>query len=289
MAAFSFGGCSTKENFEYKVKIVPQTYNSVTNLSDLNKAAEVINKRLINFFEIPEENIELDIVESQILLTLHNIDTSIVRKMSNVITSYNTLEFWETYENSEIIGYLTKADNLSRTIGSPLFNILKPRLTTTGEPLPSCMVGLASEKDTSVVNSYLKMDKIKVLLPDDLKFCWDSKPYKYDPTEGLYGLHAIKVTTADGRAPLDGSAIISAEVTTGSDKKDVKIGLTMDHEGAKTWSEITRESISRCLAVVYNDYVRSYPRVQDEITGGKTEITGDFTIEEANDFVNIFK
>jgi SecD/SecF fusion protein len=304
---------------------VPQTLNSITNQSGLNKAAEVINKRLISFFEIPQENIKLDIAETQILLTLHNIDTSKVRMIKNVITSNNTLEFWETYENSEIIGCLTKADNLlraMRTPGStlkeekqpnpdlkrkstvktavldsrkqfsdknPLFSILGPRLTTTGEPLPSCMIGLANEEDTSMVNSYLKMDKITALFPNDLKFCWDSNPYKYDPSKALYGLHAIKVTTAKRRAPLDGSAIISAEATRGSDKKDVKIGLTMDPEGAKTWAKITRENISRCIAVVYNGSVRSYPRVRAEISGGKTEITGDFTIEEANDLVNILK
>lgn len=323
--AFLFGGCKTKENFDFKVSVIPQTSNSMISLSDMNKSAEVINKRLNYFFEIPQENIKLDIAETQILLTLHNIDTSKVRKITNVITSNNTLEFWETYENSEIIGYLTKADNLlraMRTPGStlkeekqpnpdltgkstvktavldsrkqfsdqnPLFSILGPRITTTGEPLPSCMIGLANEKDTSMVNRYLKMDKIKALFPNDLKFCWDSNPYKYDPLKALYGLHAIKVTTANRLAPLDGSAIISAEATTGSDNKDVKIGLTMDPKGAKTWAKITRENISRCIAVVYNGSVRSYPRVQAEISGGKTEITGDFTTEEANDLVYLLK
>jgi len=63
----------------------------------------------------------------------------------------------------------------------------------------------------------------------------------------------------------------------------------MDPEGARTWAKITRECISRCIAVVYNGSVRSYPRVQAEISGGKTEITGDFTIEEANDLVKILK
>ena len=172
---------------------------------------------------------------------------------------------------------------------NPLLSILGPRLTTTGEPLPSCMIGLADVKDTSMVNRYLKMDKIKALFPNDLKFYWDSNPYKYDPSKTLYGLHAIKVTTANRHAPINGSAIISAEATTGSNKKDVKIGLTMDPEGAKTWAKITRESISHCIAIVYNGSVRSYPRVQNEISGGKTEITGNFTIEEAKNLVSYLK
>ena len=100
IAAFSFGGCRTKENFDFKVKIVPQTYNSVTNLSDVNKAAGVINKRLIYFFRIPQERIKLDVTENQILLTIYKIDTSKIDFIKNVITGYNKLEFWETYENS---------------------------------------------------------------------------------------------------------------------------------------------------------------------------------------------
>jgi len=325
ITVLSFTACTINENFDLKIKVVPKTDSSITGQSDLTKAAEVINKRLTNFFEIPQESIKLDVAEAQILLTINNIDTSKVRMIKNVITSNNTLEFWETYENSEIIGYLTKADNLlgamrspgstpieekklnpdvtgkstaqtavfdSRTQFSeknPLFSILGPRITTAGEPLPSCMIGLANGKDTSNVNTYLKMDKIRALFPSDLKFCWDSSPYKYDTSKTLYGLHAIKVTTANGRAPLAGSTIISAEAATIPDKKDVKISLTMDPEGTKSWSKITRENISRCIAVVYNGYVRSYPRVQSEITGGVTEITGDFSIEEANDLVNTLK
>jgi SecD/SecF fusion protein len=325
IAALSFTASTLRENFDLKVKVVPQTFSSITNQSGLKKAAEFINKRLINFFGIPQENIKLDVAETQIMLTLRNIDTSKVRLIKDVIISNNTLEFWETYENSEIIGYLTKADDLlgaMRTPGStlkeekkpnpdltgentvqeavldsreqlsdknPLFSILSPRLTTSGEPLPSCMIGLANGKDTSMVNTYLKMDRIKVLFPNDLKFCWDSNPYKYDPPKALYGLHAIKVTTADRNAPLDGRVIISAEATTGSDRNDVKISLRMDPEGAKTWAKLTRGNISRCIAVVYNGYVRSYPRVQSEISGGATEITGDFTLEEANDLVNTLK
>lgn len=325
IAALSFTASTIRQNFDLKVKVVPQTFSSTTNQSDLNIAAEVINNRLIYFFEIPQENIKFDVAETQIMLTLNNIDTSKVRLIKDVITSNYTLEFWDTYENAEIIGYLTKADHLLRALRTPdstlkeekktisvliekstaktavvdsreqfsdknpLFSILSPRLTTAGEPIPSCMIGLADRKDTSMVNTYLQMDMIKALFPNDLEFYWDSNPYKYDSAKTLYGLHAIRVTAADRCAPLDGSAIISAEATTGSDKKDVKISLRMDPKGAKTWAKMTRENISRCIAVVYNGYVISYPRVQSEISGGATEITGDFTFEEANDLVKTLK
>lgn len=325
IATLSFTSSTTKENFDFNVKVVPQTNNSVTDLSDMNKAAEVITKRMINLFGFPQENIKLDVTEDQILLTLHNIDTSKIHLIKNVITGNNKLEFWETYENAEIIGYLSKANNFLHDLQTncstpkevkqsksdlagkdvvktaevdtrkqyteqdPLFSILGPRVTSTGQPLPSCMIGLADGKDTSQINRYLKMDQIKAIFPKDLKFYWSSKPFKHDPANTLYGLHAIKVTTNNKKAPLDGSSVISANVTVGSTKKDVKIGLSMDHEGAKTWAKITRESISRCIAVVYNGSIRSYPRVQAEISGGKTEIAGDFTFEEANDLANILK
>jgi len=325
IAALSFVGSTTKENFDFKAKVVPQIKNSIPNLSDMNKASEVINQRLINFFGIPQESIKLDVTDNQILLTIHNVDTSKIHLITNVITGDNKLEFWETYENAEILGYLTKANNFLRekqypgsnlkeekqakhdlpgivdektaerdtrkqySDRAPLFRILGQMITSSGQPLPSCMIGIADKKDTAQIIRYFKMDPIKTLFPSDLKFYWSSNPYKYDPTKTLYGLHAIKVTTGNKQAPLDGSAIISANATTISGKTDVKIGLTMDSDGSKTWARITRDNIGRCIAVVYNGHVRSYPRVQAEISGGKTEITGDFTIDEANDLVNILK
>jgi SecD/SecF fusion protein len=151
------------------------------------------------------------------------------------------------------------------------------------------MIGLASSKDTAKVNNFLKMNQIKALFPRDLRMMWSQNPYKYDPTKTLYELHAIKVTTRDGRPPLDGDVITSARTSSGITGGEVKVDMSMNAEGAKTWARMTRENINRCLAVVLDGYVRSYPRVQNEITGGSTEITGDFTIEEADDLANILK
>ncbi len=117
---------------------------------------------------------------------------------------------------------------------------------------------------------------------------WSQNPYKEDPTKSMYELHAIKITTRDGRPPLSGDVITSARTSTGV-SGDVKVDMSMNSEGSKTWARMTRENIGRCLVVVLDGYVRSYPRVQNEITGGNTEITGDFTIEEADDLANILK
>jgi SecD/SecF fusion protein len=305
IAAFSFGGCTAKRNFDYKVTVVPQTYNSVTTPGDVNKAAEVINKRLNYFFSIPQNRIKLDVTENKISLTVCKIDTSIIDGIKALITGYDKLEFWETYENKEVIEYLTQANSLlgksnviyavddsarkEFTRQNPLFGILMPRVDVDGQPLPSSLIGLAALKDTAKVNSYLKMSDVKSLFPGDLRFFWSHNPYKYDRTKSLYELHAIKVTTGNKQALLDGSVIISAKTTTGSTNSVVKIDLTMDSDGARTWAGITRTNINRCIAVIYDGHVRSYPRVMNEISGGNTEITGDFTIEEANEIVNILK
>jgi SecD/SecF fusion protein len=304
IVAFLFGGCTTKNNFDFKVTLVPKAVSSVTTLNNMNAAAEVINKRLNNSFKIPQENIKTDVTENQISLTISKVDTSKINQIKDIITSYARLEFWETYENAEIIGYLSKANDILRdmqtnakdigtnpqeafTVQNPLFGILKTRVTAQGEPLPSCMIGLVSEKDTAKVNRYMQIAEIKALFPSELKLMWSQNHHKYDKTGTLYELHAIKVTTNDRQPPLDGSVITSAEPTTGSVKSEMNINLTMNAEGAKTWAGITRENINRCIAVVLNGHVRSYPRVIDEISGGKTEISGDFTVEEANDLASI--
>ncbi len=86
-----------------------------------------------------------------------------------------------------------------------------------------------------------------------------------------------------------GDVITAARTSSGITGSEVKVDMSMNAEGAKTWARMTRENIDRCIAVVLDGYVRSYPRVENEITGGNTEITGDFTIEEADDLANILK
>jgi preprotein translocase subunit SecD len=302
VVAFLFAGCTANKDFDYKVTVLPLTYNSVPTLSDMNKAAEVINKRLNYFFSIPVKSIIPEVTDNKISLTIHNIDTGKVDLINKVITDYGKLEFRETYENSEIIECLSEANNMLRDMQpvaaeadtreesikkDPLFGILSPMITDQGKPMPSCMIGLVSGKDTSQVNEYLKMDQVKALFPGDIKFLWSANPYKYDSSKSLYELHAIKVTTGNKQAPLDGSVITSAEVVAGSSDTDLRIRLSMDSEGAATWAAITRENTNRCIAIVFDGYVRSYPRVMSEITGGDTEITGNFTLDEANDFVNM--
>jgi SecD/SecF fusion protein len=302
----------------------------------ITNAFNILRTRIDRFGVIQPDITQLS-TKGRILINLPGQTNP--KRVRELLQGTANLEFWETYENSEVIGYLSAANNLLKeiqvniqkpdttvttaktevsdtskkdqslldliekdttkaqkassreefTMQNPLFGLLSPRVNQQGQPLPSCMVGLASSKDTAKVNAFLRMNQIKALFPRDLKFLWSQNPYKYDPTKTMYELHAIKVTTRDGRPPLDGDVITSARTSSGSTGSDIKVDMSMNSEGAKTWARMTRENIDRCLVVVLDGYVRSYPRVQNEITGGNTEITGDFTIEEATDLANILE
>jgi SecD/SecF fusion protein len=304
--------------------------------SAITNAFNILRTR-IDRFGVVQPNITQLSSRGRILIELPGMEDP--KRVRELLQGTANLEFWETYENSEVIGYLSQANNLLREIKAssvksdttkispagesapadttkanqsledligkdtsvaaaatrdefnlqnPLFGILNPRVTEQGQPLPSCMVGLAAGIDTAKVNAYLSMNQIKSLFPRDLKFYWSQNPYKYDPTKSLYELHAIKITTRDRRAPLGGNVITGARPTSGVGS-EVQVDFTMNSEGAKTWARMTRENVDRCIALVLDGYVRSYPRVLNEITGGSTEVTGDFTIDEATDLANILK
>jgi len=305
----------------------------------ITNAFNILRTR-IDRFGVVQPNITQLATKGRILIELPGqTDPKRVREL---LQGTANLEFWETYENTEVIGYLVAANDLLKSIEksaraatqpvvqsetgvtvadtaksenqdlldlidkdttqaaqaatreefalqNPLFGVLTPRVTEQGEALPSCMVGLAAGIDTAKVNSYLNMNQVKALFPRDLRFYWSQNTHKYDPSNSLYELHAIKITTRDGRPPLGGEVITSARPTSGVTGGEVKVDFNMNAEGAKTWARMTRENVDRCIAVVLDGYVRSYPRVVGEIPTGSTEITGDFTIEEADDLANILK
>jgi hypothetical protein len=300
IASIFTGGCNTKDTVEAQLTLVPTSIGASVSANTMNIAAEVISKRLAGSFGIPESSMKTEVSENQISLTVLKIEAAKLASIKKVITDYSRLEFWETFENSELIGSLSEVNNYLRdlkplpdvsdmderssfTAKNPLFGILIPRVDDKGQPLRSCMIGLAVFKDTATVNSYLKMQDIKSLFPPDIKFMWSKNPYKYDKSQTLYELHTLKISRSDGKAPLDGSAIISANPVKGKSESDIKIQLSMNAEGTTRWAEITGQNIGRCIAVAIDGSVRSYPVVQNEIQGGKTEITGDFTFEEVKE------
>lgn len=295
ITAVTFFGCTAKENTDLRIRIIPESGIRAVTSDEMNAAAEVITKRLSNSLGIIRENISQEVTQDNISLTIHHADSNKIAAIREVITNQPQLELRETYENSEIIGSLVKANDLLKdkaTVAgkdNPLLDILSTRVDAGGQPLPSCVIGLVKSADTAIVDMYMQMPGIKALFPPDLELMWSMNPYKSDPSGSSYELHATKATTHEGAASLDGSAITSAEIVKGPSESEIKIHLGMSPEGKIKWAKITRENIGKCIAVVIDGHVRSYPRVMSEITGGNTEITGDFSPKEAGELVNILK
>ncbi len=171
----------------------------------------------------------------------------------------------------------------------PLLSILSLNQRKNREPLPGAVVGYTHYKDTAKVDYYLNMKQVRTILPRDIKFLWSVKPFKYDKSQSIYELYAIKITGRDGRAPLTGDAVISANQGFGQNRSEADVSMSMNAEGTHEWARMTRENIGRCIAIVLDNYVYSAPRVNSEIPTGNSQITGDFTVDEAKDLANVLE
>ena len=169
----------------------------------------------------------------------------------------------------------------------PLFEYLKPRVNNKGQLLSGASIGYSHFKDTAQVNSYLNMEQIKSLFPRNMKFLWTIKAF--DKEANFFELVAIKISSRDGRAALTGDVVTNAREEFGQNQATAEVSMTMNGEGAKTWARLTRENVDKQIAIVLDNYVYSYPTVQGEITGGRSSITGNFSIAEAKDLANVLK
>jgi len=170
---------------------------------------------------------------------------------------------------------------------NPLFSIFQVNVSNNGQPNPGCVVGMAHYSDTAKINRYFETKQVKQLLPSDLRFKWGVKAI--DEKGQIFQLYAIKCKSRDGKAPLEGDAISDASSDFGQYSSYAKVDMQMNSDGAKQWARLTEENKGRCIAIVLDGYVYSAPRVNDKITGGRSEITGDFTVEEAKDLANVLK
>lgn len=235
-----------------------------------------------------------------------------------------SLEFWTTYDNSEVSQYLAEADaalaitaedsvaveetpavqDTSSVLNSeiansasdakalaeyrkahPLFAVLQPSGFRSG----AC-VGFANGSDTAAVNKLLRSPEAKSVFPSELRLLWSVKPSEYIKGGNIYELVAIKAATRDGKAPLDGGAVTDARVSysgQGVNKGNPTVSMTMNAEGASVWARLTKDNIGKQIAIVLDDLVYSYPNVNSEITGGSSEISGHFDVEEATDLANV--
>ena len=149
-----------------------------------------------------------------------------------------------------------------------------------------CVVGYANWRDTATVNNYIRSAAAKEVLPDDLKLLWGVKPVARGTTGDIYELYAIKVTERNGRAPLEGDVVTEARDDYEQNGRPC-VSMTMNSDGARRWATLTKKNQKRAIAIVLDDYVYSAPTVQNEITGGVSSITGNFTLEDTRDLANV--
>ncbi len=150
------------------------------------------------------------------------------------------------------------------------------------------VAGYAHYKDTAEVNRLLAMPEVKNLLPRDLRFKWGVKAADFDQTGQFFELYAIKSTERNGRAPLEGDVIVDAADTYDNYGKPC-VSMSMNTDGSRRWAVLTKNNVGRSIAIVLDGYVYSAPNVMNEITGGSSQITGNFTPELTKDLANVLK
>jgi SecD/SecF fusion protein len=300
----------------------------------IDNSFNIIRTR-IDRFGVAQPNIQPLQTAGRILVELPGVDDP--KRVRKLLQGTANLEFWETYDNSEVLPYLGQANqklveilsiknqvsatptdttakaataatsnsllneleskaktdsasvdkNANSNKQMPLFSILQPSVTQQGQAYPGAAVGLSHFKDTATVNRYLAMDQVKALLPRNLQFRWKAKAE--DKEDKFFRLIAIKVTSRDGRAPLEGDVVTDARQDYGDMGSRPEVSMSMNSEGAKVWARLTKDNVGKQIAIVLDGYVRSYPNVNGEITGGRSSITGMESVEEALDLANILK
>ena len=232
------------------------------------------------------------------------------------------LEFWETYNANEVLpalvslnsslaavaqatekpaekaaaegadvdldaalaGDATSTDNEAAKKQNPLFSLLSPNQGN----LQNCVVGIAHHSDTAAINALFATPEAKKALPQDLRLFWSVDALNKSTENNIYSLYAVKTTQRNGRASLEGDVIVEA-----ADSYDQYgnpcVTMAMNTDGSRRWAQLTKSNVGRSIAVVLDGYVYSAPNVMGEITGGRSEITGSFTIEETKDLANVLR
>lgn len=166
----------------------------------------------------------------------------------------------------------------------PLLSIFQP----TGNGALS-LVGYASARDTAAVNKIIYSALAKQILPSDCRLLWSAKPADGIQAKNIYELHAIKVTTTNGRAPIEGDVVTDAKDQFNNLTGTPEVSMTMNSDGARRWAALTKANVGKAIAIVLDGTVYSAPRVSGEISGGQSSINGNFTIEDTKDLANTLK
>ena len=160
-------------------------------------------------------------------------------------------------------------------------------LQVTGQGLSVC--GYASVRDTAAINRIIYSQLAKQVLPTDLKLLWSAKPADGIQAKNIFELHALKVTTTNGRAPLEGDVITDAKDQFNNVTGQPEVSMSMNSDGARRWAEMTKANVGKAIAIVLDGVVYSAPRVNGEIDGGQSSINGNFTVQDTKDLANTLK
>ncbi len=190
----------------------------------------------------------------------------------SLIAEVGAADSTATAETAAHTGRYDRAQN-------PLFAILDPGFAG------GAAIGAAYKADMAAVNEYLAQPAVRELFPADILFKWGVKGD--DKIDGRFYLYAIRVSTPDGKAPLDGSVVTEATGQYAQRGATAEVSMTMNAEGTSEWARMTGENIGKCIAIVLDGYVYSAPRVNSKIDKGQSQITGDFTMQEATDLANV--
>jgi SecD/SecF fusion protein len=313
-----FGNKSLKDKINFKMtdeEVKPILQDEVK--GSINTAFEVLRSR-IDRFGVTQPNIQRVGESGRILIELPGAkDIDRVRKL---LQSTAELQFWEVYTNQDLAQFFFSAntklaeilkseetevatdstasaeDEIEDLLGevkdsvdfestNPLFSKLFVRFPQAQNDITS-MIASANVKDTAVINEYLAMKEVRALLGNDqkfAKFAWDAKA-----NNDLITLYALKSNRND-EAPIQGDVISDAQQVFDQLGANPEVSMTMNSKGTKQWAKMTTENVGKFVAVVLDDYVYSAPRVNDAITTGRTSISGQFTIDEAQDLANALK
>ena len=294
--------------------------------SAIDNSYNVVTNR-IDQYGVVQPNIQkLEGQEGRLMVEMPGIREP--ERMRKLLQGSANLEFWETYNNQEITPYLTQLDQRlangetkvdtaatdstkkvqAKAAATPKFALNKnnaakgedaqmaalkkmhPLLsmlqTIPGDALS--LVGYASVRDTAAINKMIYGSLAKQILPSDLKLLWSAKPEDGLNKKNVYGLYALKITTSDGRAPLEGDVVTDAKDDFDQHGRP-QVSMTMNSEGAREWAALTKANVGKAIAIVLDGVVYSAPRVDREISGGQSVISGNFTIEDTKDLANTLK
>ena len=280
----------------------------------------------IDRFGVAQPNIQaLEGKMGRIMVELPGIkEPERVRKL---LQGSANLEFWETYNSNEIVPLLGSVDNKLREVlalaageetapaaekagvsatdsltaalkGEAANNEAALAQLKKEHPLAAvlqfnnggygCVVGYANYKDTAEVNKLLAMKETQTILPRELRLKWGVKAADFDKTGQIFELYAIKSTERNGKAPLEGDVVTDARDEFDNFGKP-SVSMSMNTDGSRRWAALTKNNIGKAIAIVLDGYVYSAPNVNSEITGGNSQITGNFTPEVTKDLANVLK